>query len=616
MSDVLGGPGGRHHRANVRYAPFAAVVLFLLLLVVVAPSRPPVTDRLGGLTGAAGTGAGSSSGPTGLDGSDHPADVGVGPTPGGAPSGDAAPGTETAEGARLECPEGTGIHGLGSNGVACGFDAADEGIWPWSSPWLLDGDRSHCAPGGELQHAVTQFQAPPCVPRFTGDNGGATWDGVTGDEIVVVRYLPRYSDLERVVLESQGLYDTVEAEQRSQDAFTEFFDRHYDLYGRKVRWVLVQSSCVAADPVCYRNDAKAIVEQHSPFIVQAEAVVIGSVPAFFDELSRRGVINIGGWHLAADFNAQRRPYRWDSHASGDDVARLLAEYWCAKLVDRPAIHAGDPALRERTRRLGITVEDAPGSVESGQLLARLVSGELCASPQPPILVSHSGDSARAAQQASAIAVQLKDAGATTVVALDSGFTILMGPAMDQQRYFPEHLMAGTKGQDYDLVGRFNSPTQWRNAFGLSHRPMELPRRDADDWRVWRAVRGDAGPGPCAACPGTLEYEMQVMSQLLWAGPNLNPLTFERGSMEAPELNGYQSDRPWPGWQCCNPATVMWRLGNGSYTAHADVKEVWWDPDAVSPIDGSRGTYVCSHDCQRFSIGSVPPGDAVPNRPHR
>lgn len=603
------------YRPHLRYAPFAAVVLFLAVLVAVAPSRPeqtvdaalgaPMPGTAGAVTGA-GTGTAVTGGTTGPPAAGAAATGGTGEVDG---SGAVLGGDQGV----TTCAAATGIEGLGQNGLGCGIDPGEAGLWPWTHPWSLSGDRSLCAAGGEVQHAGTHFQGPPCVPRFTGDNGGATAEGVTADEIVVVRYLPRYNDLERTVLESQGLFDSVEDERRAQAAFSAWFERHYDLYGRRIRWVLVQSSCTDPDPGCFRNDARAIVEQHHPFLVQAEAVKIASGPAFFDELSRLGVVTVGGWHISGAFNEERRPYRWDSHLDGERIARFLADYWCQRLNGRNAVLAGDGALRGQQRRLGITVQDTPGSVEKGTELARLISGETCDGPDP-VVVTHSADSGQAAQQAAAAVVRFKEAGVTTVVALDSGFTILLTPAMDQQRYYPEHLIAGTNGIDYDVLGRLNSPTQWRNAFGLSERPMEVARADGDDWRVWREIYGDAGEGPCASCPGTIEYEMQVVAQLLWAGPNLTPLTFERGTLESPQLNGYENGAPWPGWSCCDPASVLWRFGPGDRTAHDDLKEVWWDPTGISAIDGQPGTYRCTDGCRRYPLGGFPNGEPVPDKP--
>src|SRR5688572_17912425 len=38
---------------------------------------------------------------------------------------------------------------------------------------------------GDPPRQIEDPQSPPCVPYWAGDNGGATWQGVTRDEIII-----------------------------------------------------------------------------------------------------------------------------------------------------------------------------------------------------------------------------------------------------------------------------------------------------------------------------------------------------------------------------------------------------------------------------------------------
>src|SRR5207248_896273 len=81
----------------------------------------------------------------------------------------ASGGSTTAGGAAT----GTG----GSSASAAGATKAANG--------LAKGDTGHCA--GPKQFKVALFNGvPPCVPTFVGDNGGATYQGVTKDTIKVI----------------------------------------------------------------------------------------------------------------------------------------------------------------------------------------------------------------------------------------------------------------------------------------------------------------------------------------------------------------------------------------------------------------------------------------------
>ena len=51
---------------------------------------------------------------------------------------------------------------------------------------------------------VPAFGAPPCMPAFSGDNGGATYQGVTKDSISVVWYRPKEDPAVTAALTAAG----------------------------------------------------------------------------------------------------------------------------------------------------------------------------------------------------------------------------------------------------------------------------------------------------------------------------------------------------------------------------------------------------------------------------
>ena len=56
------------------------------------------------------------------------------------------------------------------------------------------------------------------------------------------------------------------------------------------------------------------------------------------------------------------------------------------------------------------------------------------------------------------------------------------------------------------------------------------------------------------------------------------------------------------------------FGNGDYTAISDARQVWWDPNAPSKIDGKAGAYVDMDGGRRYAIGEWTPGEpALPGR---
>jgi hypothetical protein len=92
-----------------------------------------------------------------------------------------------------------------------------------------------------------------------------------------------------------------------------------------------------------------------------------------------------------------------------------------------------------------------------------------------------------------------------------------------------------------------------------------------------------------------------------SGPNLNPGTFEQALMSGACNGG--------GWRDGhNPMRARVQFGKGDYTALSDARQVWWNPNAPSKIDGKNGAYVDMDGGRRYVIGDWTPGEpALPGR---
>ena len=76
-----------------------------------------------------------------------------------------------------------------------------------------------------------------------------------------------------------------------------------------------------------------------------------------------------------------------------------------------------------------------------------------------------------------------------------------------------------------------------------------------------------------------------------AGPELTPENLETGMFAFPERTGVAG---------------TWDWGPGHYSPVRDIREIWWDPDAISPFNGQPGSYV--DNGQRYRTGEIPAGD--------
>jgi hypothetical protein len=114
--------------------------------------------------------------------------------------------------------------------------------------------------------------------------------------------------------------------------------------------------------------------------------------------------------------------------------------------------------------------------------------------------------------------------------------------------------------------------------------------DTDQARVWRATGREGHPCGDNGCglPWAFLNVMSIGIQM--AGPQLTPLTFERGMLQdLPDLYG-------------GVETSTWNWGPGDYTGTGDVKEVYWDANARSRVDGKAGAFVPLNGGRRYKLG--------------
>lgn len=561
------------------YLPFLAVMLVQAAFVAVAPSDAP-------------GGAGSFS----AGGFDEPSFDGAGPDDGAVSVGDevagADPGSIDADGGdgtfteTVDPTTGAVVRTPVTRGDPASPGAATDDP-DGAEPRAAAGDTSHCK--GDRQFDIL-LNNPACKPRHVGPNGGATYPGVAADTIKIVQweYVPNAAV--DAVLAPQGLGNTRAQREAIDRASKKFIEENYELYGRKLEIIRVSTDCPTSPqdvPKC-KAEARRVIEMQ-PFIV-----MIGTVnyPEIYDEFARAGIITVGGWHWPQSYFTQRRPFRWDLFADGNQSADIVAEYYCKKLQGKPASHAGRvihpqiPNGRSTPRKVGILTPERDTDVATAEIMAAKLAP--CAGGKP-LIVKYSPDINTTSEQAEGYTQRLIAEGITTVICFcDPVAPAILTKTFTRLTYFPEHLMTGTGLLDYDLLGRLYDTQQWVHAFGPGHLFDPLPFDQQEVSRMWRAAGQDGEP--CSACNLNWSYYALVGGMLHEGGPNLTPATVEQNLLNAKPYGG---DRP---------GSVLVKYGPGDYTAVSDAREVYWDPNAVSKIDGRPGAYVTMNNSARYEIG--------------
>ena len=560
------------------YAPFLAVLLGQAAFVVVAPSQGEEPSNQFGQV-AAGPGATSQ----------------------GVIDPETGELVDPVTGEVLESAAGgsSGGSGTAGGGTASGSSGGGGGGGQTAAR-----DTSHCK--GERQHDVI-YNAPLCVPKWPegADNGGATYPGVTDNEIRFIMFQCQSNPQVDALLHSQGLAATDEETDAMLDAWAKVINKYYETYGRTFKWERIRGDCQTTPPdPAKARQAAAEVAKKKPMFVYAS----GGGSAAADTFAQAGIITVGiPWNINS-FYAGRRPFRWDIFPTADETADWLAEYYCKKMAKKPASNAGrviHPRVGDRNtiRKLAISVpDDGTGVIlPAAQRVKRLV--DEC-SGSNTLLITYQSDIDRAEEQSRATVAKLIENGITTVTCMcDPIAPAFSTKVMTGNNYYPEHLLAGMGLLDYDILGRLYDPAQWQHAFGPSQL-ASMPRfEQTDAARVWRAA-GNSG-NPCAACNLLSGYMSLVGGMINAAGPNLNPGTIEAAMVGTKYSRG--------GWaETGGKADVyLIRFGPNDYNAISDYREVRWDAAAPSAIDGKNGAYVPLKNGRRYAGGEQTTDFSVP-----
>jgi hypothetical protein len=151
--------------------------------------------------------------------------------------------------------------------------------------------------------------APRCVQAFSGDNGGATSPGVTGETIKVVAYIgdPAKDALQAALVKGAGSDVDISLTKQTYQGWVDMYQQYAEMSGRKVVLDFYIGTGAPSDPVAAKADAKAIIDK-KPFAVFGGP---NQTDAFADELTAAKIVCLGCATAAGiKFTSERSPYLW------------------------------------------------------------------------------------------------------------------------------------------------------------------------------------------------------------------------------------------------------------------------------------------------------------------
>jgi len=494
-------------------------------------------------------------------------------------------------------------------GVGASTDANGDGVVDATQPGANGGTQANggAAGGGAQAQAAGGVQpckdrprqvmgdpySPPCF-TFSGSNGGATSRGVTDKDIVVaIRTTDGPSAAEIFAdLSGENVSDSPEAYQDTVNALAEYFSSRFDFYGRKLKIVFYRGQGNGADELLGGGKEKALADavQVSKEI-GAFADLSGITIPYADALARQGVVNIGAPYPSRKWFVDHRPFSWSLFPDGTNVVESSSSWAIARLRGSPnADYAGD-GIKGKPRKFALVAPENAEYQESVNSYMKLLGD---AGMPVALNIKYKLDINSMPNQASGIVAQLKDAGITSVICGCDPVMLALGltPKANEQDYNPEWLTSGLAFADQDIVSQLIDQKQWAHAFGIAYNAESEPIGHSFPYAAYKQVR--PGDEPSFGVE-EIYYQLYILAiGLQMAGPNLTPQTFEAGMFAYPGGSGPRG---------------AWHFKPGDYTPTDDFRELWWNPDAVSPQNNQPGAWIQLNGGRRYLPGQVPQGPA-------
>jgi len=494
---------------------------------------------------------------------------------GGLAAGEEGGGTDVLGDSVASAGEGGTAAGAGGSGTAGRRGALPPGV------------RTGC-PDRDQQVTGDPY-SPPCI-NFSGNNGGTTSKGVTGDKIIVAARVLNEPGFQQALADVAGaqITDTPEDIKRTLVAITDYFNKKFQFYGRKLEIHFYDGKGSSTTELLgggqeeAQADAVTVAEE-----IKAFADISAATAPYHDELTRRKVVAFGAPYMSREWMTERRPYSWSIATDCSIVTESVAEFGVKRLAGRKAEFAG-AAYRDKERRSAVIAPENPWYQECVDAGVRIAT----AGGNPPAeRIKYKLDLGSMSNQATNVIAKLKSAGITTVTCgCDPVFPIFLSQKAQEQGYEPEWIVTGTALTDQDIVGQLYDQNQWKRAFGISYLGSPQPVRASDGYFAYKQVRSDEP----AFIVEIIYYQMYMLALgVHMAGPTLTPENFEKGMFAYPGGSG---------------RVGTWGFGPGHYTPTQDFREIWWNPEAISQQNGEKGAYIENEPGRRWKPGTLPDSD--------
>ena len=500
---------------------------------------------------------------------------------------------------------------------------ATEGPYPYAYPASghVKAGTGKTVAGIACKPGVGQFPGPyaaPCVAKYTGSNGGATANGVTGSTITLaqVQY-PTTANAQELEAEAKQAGDAPQPTiTQVEQVFLKYFNQVYDLYGRHVvikpvtatgtytQELLDQDQTQAcADVTTIVSQVHAFAEAGLPYNLEGA----GTAPFSKCAAQQHLVEFEGNLYYGETVFQSENPYVWSTTPSCTNIAAQMADVIGTELAGKKAIYAGTATLKRSVRKFGTFIPNvnsyigcngSPSSTEVKLLTTKYHVPKSAVDT----FFHYDLDIATFQQSAQQAIVQFKAAHVTTIVLACDPFSLgFLTKAAKAQNYHPEWLLEGTALTDTDNEAQTYTPTEIDgHMFGVSeaNATQDIYGPGSPAGKLYKKLTGHTIPAETTGDYGVLVNDFNALQA---AGPDLTAANLARGMHALPVLGAptYAYGAQSYNW------SPTGKKGGGNHSSLLNARFVWWTPHKTSPVNTKPGSFVAIDNGKRFGLGQWP-----------
>lgn len=461
--------------------------------------------------------------------------------------------------------------------------------------------------------------APPCVAYFDGDNGGATYQGVTREEVRILQIIetgtcPNYKGCQYNMIPPPGSYwdmATPPPPNPSDEwyqhgylrAWQRYFNDRYQTYNRFVH-LYVQTGTSARTPEARRAQAADNYATIKPFAVVFENTSPLNLLAYQEVAAKRGMIVFGAGLGLSSAQYQRFPtLAWGFFPSIEEQAKVFANYVCEKVVPNPVSYSGNQ--NGGPRKFGLVY-----SQSAARQFARDFKDEVLKLAKASCGLTIPADLQRTYARdfyhndtdgvapAAQVMSDFKREGVTTII-WPLGYETNFSKAGAAAQYFPEWILAGDSFNDGSWPGSYQNQEAWEHAIVVTpvirQKPIGYTQPCYDAYvEVHPDIPRDGLDlnQLCYFYPGF----RQLFTGIQVSGKRLGPKALDKGFRSIPAVASN------------DPSTPACYYIPGDSTCMKDAEIMWWDKDSDGSSGEISGCWRMALGGKRFLPGTWPAGN--------